>query len=378
MDKQPVDPLFKFYRLTIGLLLLGALYVVWPYISSVVILLIFAFLFTTILLPSVDLLERKLGGKRGLGVLIITVLVTGGIGVFIGSFISQFVEQAKNFYERVSQHNFEETIKSFIAKAIDRLPAFLSDNMSGFSGEELTSKLTGLISNITEYFANLISLAGSIGGAVFTAILVLIFTIIILQNYHNFKRSLVSFIPNKYFEIGLRLTFNIERSVSNYLRGQFMAAASVALMSIIGLLILNAIGANLTLVVFIGIIAGLANLIPLIGPFVGMVPAILIAIMNNLGNEAAIAHKFIVIPSPFYLLDIIVMFIIVQQLDNNIVTPKLVGESVGLHPLLVMIALLIGGTLLGPLGMLLAVPAAGIIKVVGQELSFVSKNAHLL
>ncbi len=109
-----------------------------------------------------------------------------------------------------------------------------------------------------------------------------------------------------------------------------------------------------------------------------MIPAILIAIMNNLGNEAAIAHKLIVIPSPFYILDIILMFIIVQQLDNNIVTPKLVGESVGLHPLMVMIALLIGGTLLGPLGMLLAVPAAGIIKVIAQEVSFVSRNAHLL
>ena len=134
----------------------------------------------------------------------------------------------------------------------------------------------------------------------------------------------------------------------------------------------------LTLVVFIGIIAGLANLIPLVGPFVGMVPAILIAVMNNLGNEAAIAHKLIVIPSPFYIFDIILMFIIVQQIDNNIVTPKLIGESVGLHPLMVMIALLIGGTLLGPLGMLLAVPAAGIIKVIGQEIAFVSRNAHLL
>ncbi len=381
MGKQR-DPWAQFYRLVVGLLLLGALYIIWPYISSVVVMLVFAFLFTTILLPSVDLLERKLG-KRGPGVLIVTIVVTGGIGLFIGSFISQFVEQARGFYERVSQHNFEETINKFVTNTMDKLPDFITENIAGIQGgglsEGITSRLTGFISNLTEYFANLISLAGSIGGAFFTAIMVLIFTVIVMQNYHNFKRSLVKFIPNKYFEIGLRLTFNIERSVSNYLRGQFMAAASVAIMSTIGLLILNWAGANLTLVVFIGIIAGLANLIPLVGPFVGMVPAILIAVMNNLGNEAAIAHKlFYVIPSPFYLLDIIVMFIIVQQVDNNIVTPKLVGESVGLHPLLVMIALLVGGTILGPLGMLLAVPAAGIIKVIGQELSFVSKNAHLL
>ncbi len=72
------------------------------------------------------------------------------------------------------------------------------------------------------------------------------------------------------------------------------------------------------------------------------------------------------------------MFTIVQQIDNNFVTPVVVGESVGLHPMAVMLVLLIGGTLLGPLGMLFAVPAAGVIKVILVELIFISKNSHLL
>ena len=63
---------------------------------------------------------------------------------------------------------------------------------------------------------------------------------------------------------------------------------------------------------------------------------------------------------------------------SNIVTPILVGESVGIHPLIVMISLLIGGTLIGPIGMLLAVPAAGILKVIGVEIMFLRRNAHLL
>ena len=129
----------------------------------------------------------------------------------------------------------------------------------------------------------------------------------------------------------------------------------------------------------IGIIAGLANLIPLIGPFVGMIPAILIAFMNNIGSEAAMAHMlFGVIPSPFFILDIILMFLVVQQIEGNLITPALVGKSVGLHPMIVMIALLIGGTILGPLGMLFAVPATGVLKVILTEIAFVRKNAHLL
>jgi len=112
---------------------------------------------------------------------------------------------------------------------------------------------------------------------------------------------------------------------------------------------------------------------------VGMIPAILVALMNNLGSDVALAHQlFGVIPSPFYILDIIFMFIVVQQIDNNLITPILVGESVGLHPMIVMIVLLIGGTLMGPLGMLFAVPTAGVIKVILDEIQFISRNSHLL
>ena len=69
---------------------------------------------------------------------------------------------------------------------------------------------------------------------------------------------------------------------------------------------------------------------------------------------------------------------VVQQIEGNLITPTLVGKSVGLHPMLVMIALLIGGTILGPLGMLFAVPATGVLKVIFKEIAFVKKNAHLL
>ena len=133
------------------------------------------------------------------------------------------------------------------------------------------------------------------------------------------------------------------------------------------------------MIIFIGIIAGLSNLIPLIGPFVGMVPAILISFMNNIGNDASTAHMlFGVLPSPFFIFDIILMFLIVQQIEGNLITPTLVGKSVGLHPMLVMISLLVGGTLLGPLGMLFAVPASGIIKVIFKEIAFVRQNAQYL
>ncbi|MEE8335203.1 MAG: AI-2E family transporter [Candidatus Neomarinimicrobiota bacterium] len=361
------------YRLIVGLIGLVFLLKIWPYISTVVLILVFAFLFTTVLLSGVDFLERKIS-SRGLSVLIVVFILVASISVFVGSFIAQLSAQAADFSNRIDQETLTAEFQSLAEKFTSALPGFVKDiqpESSGMAGN-LTKFITSVLKNLT-------SLASAVGNFFLIAVMIFIFTIILLAEYHNFKKSLVDLIPNKYFEIGLRLIYNVEKSVSAYLQGQFLAATSVAVMSIVGLQILNFSGANLTLTFFIGTIAGLANLIPLIGPFVGMIPAILIAFMNNIGNDAALSHQlFGVIPSPFYTLDIVIMFIIVQQIEGNFITPTLVGKSVGLHPILVMIALLVGGTILGPLGMLFAVPTAGVIKVIGTEIAFVRKNAHLL
>jgi predicted PurR-regulated permease PerM len=361
------------YRLIVIVISFGFFIIIWPYISSVVTMLIFAFLFTTILLPLVDQLESKIK-SRGISIVIVTISLITTFVVFLKSFASGMVSQAREFSKQIETKGYDDNLNSLSTNLESYLNKYI--NIPDIDSSNFVSKLNVMVGEIIQ---NLMSLASAIGGFIFTTIMVLIFTIILLSNYYEFKKSIVQFIPNKYFEMGLRVIFNIERQVSKYLQGQLLAASSVALMSFIGLSILNLMGANLTLVVFIAIIAGLANLIPLVGPFAGMLPAILIAIMNNIGFDVAINHQiFNTIPSPFYILDIIIMFLIVQQIDNNIITPILVGESVGIHPLIVMISLLIGGTLIGPIGMLLAVPAAGILKVIGVEIMFLRRNAHLL
>ncbi len=309
-----------------------------------------------------------------ISVLAVVVVILGGIGTFVGSFISQMSQQAVEFSSRIDKDTLTQEFKALGEKFTSAMPDFLQNMQS--SDTDMAGKLSEGINIVV---GSLASMAGAIGNFMFIAVMVFIFTIILLAEYHGFRKSLVNAIPNKYFEVGLKLIYNIEKSVSSYLRGQFLSAASVAAMSLAGLLLLNFFGANLTLTIFIGIIAGLANLIPLIGPFVGMIPAILIAFMNNIGNDVAMAHQlFGVIPSPFFLFDIILMFLIVQQIEGNLITPALVGKSVGLHPIIVMIALLIGGRILGPLGMLFAIPATGVLKVILKEIAFVRQNAHLL
>ena len=368
-----MDSVQKLYRLLLLIVIGGLAWNILPFLASVIVMLIFAFLFTTIFLQSVDALERKIRSRSASVLLILGGVITLGLW-FFSSFISNLGSQVKLFTQKLQQKDFALSMESLSQQTKDVLPAFLANLIPKTEKLIMVAK-----ESIGGVFQNILSLLGSAGSLFFVTVMVLIFTIILLIEYHDFKRSLVRFIPNKYLEVGLRTIYNIEQQISKYLRGQILAAGSVAVLSIIGLFILNKLGANMTLIVFIGIIAGLANLIPMVGPFVGMIPAILIALMNNLGNDAALAHQlFGVVPSPFYILDIVLMFVIVQQIDNNFITPVLVGESVGLHPMLVMIVLLIGGILIGPLGMLFAVPAAGVLKVVISEMIFISKNSHLL
>lgn len=371
MNPPPKDPFQRFYRLILILLGIGFVYLIWPYIANVILLLVFAFLFTTVLLPIVDWLEGRFR-SRGLAVLAAVVTILAVIGIFLSSFAIQLSQEASAIAKDFNQEELVKGIHNLRTSIVGVLPKvaqeYIQESADSALGADRISDYVGTV------IQSLSQLPGLIFSLVFFALGLLIFTIIILYEYHNFKRSLLGFIPNKYFELGLRLIRNIEKQVSNYLHGQMLAATSVAVLSIIGLFLLNIlVKANLSLIVFIGIIAGLANLIPLVGPFVGMVPAILIATMNNIGAEAVPGkHLFVVIGS------IILMFIIVQQIDNNIVTPKLVGQSVGMHPIMVIIALLIGANLIGPVGMLVAVPAAGTMKVISNEVRWAVRNAHLL
>ena len=110
------------YRVIISLIGIWFLSIIWPFISNVILMLIFAFLFTTVLLSSVDALERKIG-NRGLSVLTVVILLFGIFGTFIGSFIYQMSQQAKDFSNRIDK----ETLTIEFTKLGDQVTSSLPD-----------------------------------------------------------------------------------------------------------------------------------------------------------------------------------------------------------------------------------------------------------
>ncbi len=169
----------------------------------------------------------------------------------------------------------------------------------------------------------------------------------LLKDYESFKKKyaeIMLIFINKERLYSINNTIReIDDIMSKFIRGQLLDAFFVGILSCIGLTIIG-----LDFAIPIGFIAGLANIVPYVGPIVGCVPAIIVGVLS---------------PHPIVALWSVLVFFIVQQIDNSLISPKIVGTSTGHNPVLVIMAIVVGGALGGILGMLLAVPMLGILKL---------------
>jgi predicted PurR-regulated permease PerM len=203
------------------------------------------------------------------------------------------------------------------------------------------------------------SMVVSFLSAIVSIVMLAFITFFFLKDGRTMKKAIISWMPNRYFEMTLIIVHKINTQLGRYLRGQLFVASIVGAMSIFALYLLD-----IRYYFFIGAIAGIANMIPYFGPIVGAVPAIVIALIDT-GSLGAVAS-------------VAVAFACVQLIENVAVSPFVVSKSVELHPLTIIIVILVGGQLLGIFGMLLAVPAASIIKVTSQEIAWGIRNYRVL
>lgn len=226
--------------------------------------------------------------------------------------------------------------------------------------------LSETLNNIADYIltwlsyhlktSSVLELAGSIGSSIVNILLGMVVSIYLLKDYKYFQniwnKLLTLIVPEK-FEIKLHETLrDIDGVASMFIRGALLDALIVAILSSIGLSILG-----LEFAVFIGCFAGLANIIPYFGPVLGMIPAFIVGAFTGGLSQGIIA---------------VVVLLVIQQVDANIIYPKVVGSSTGLHPLFVLLSVTFAGSFWGIIGMILAVPVAAIIQVF--ILKWVSKN----
>jgi len=339
------------------LIIFGVLFLIYifPVIQSVVLMCMISLLLAVLLSPVVDLMER-IGIHRGLAI-VITMVVILIILIFSFSLVIPGIIRA---VETLTSNLQSDVITDLNKKIED----FFAVNLNNAEfARNITSKFNEiglkLLANMAEFFKSV--------GSVMTSVAVVPFiTFFLIKDSRQFKQAIIAQIPNKYFELSLNIFQKAGDQVGKYIRGQATDALIVGCLTVIGLFIINVVfDKPISQFVFIGMIAGIANLIPYLGPIVGAIPALLIAIISNPPNLGIV------------LFWIVITFILIQVIDNSLVSPLVVSKSVNMHPLIVVIVVIIGGKIAGTVGMLFAVPVAGIIKVTSAEVMWGLKNYKL-
>lgn len=194
------------------------------------------------------------------------------------------------------------------------------------------------------FFSHLLDIVSLITNLVIIPFIVFFF----LKDGREIKKQLIGLVPNRYFEFSLNLLHKMDLQMGNYLRGQLLDAIIFGIMSVVALW-----GLGVKYFLVIGIIAGIANLIPFLGPVAGASAAVIVSFINT-GDFRTAGF-------------IIAAFVVMKLIDDGIVQPLAVARSVDLHPLVVLLVVIVGGKFFGILGMLLSVPVTGFIKVVIAE-----------
>lgn len=224
------------------------------------------------------------------------------------------------------------------------LPMLADVDISGIIGKRIRGVGTDLLNKTP-------ALVGSLISGITLLVIVPIVGLFFLGEGRAIKRAFIQMVPNPYFEMVLNLIHRIDMQLGGYIRGLVLSVTLISLLSISGL---RLIGLHDYLVV--GTIAGLANVIPYLGPIIGIVAGVFAAIMQHSSLEVGVW------------LPVVAVFATVQIFDNVFVAPVVVARSVNLHPLVVIFVVLVGNQLLGAVGMLLAVPVTAVAKVAIQTL----------
>jgi len=257
--------------------------------------------------------------------------------------------QAENFIQNLPRyiavvHGWVEPLLERLA-GIDqaKAQAILKDTLAKFGtlplkvlsagSDVLWGSLSGLL-NIILMIANLV--------------IIPVAMFYLLRDFDEINDKALALIPGRFRDSVLALVKDIDATLAGFVRGQLMAALLMGILYCIGLF---ACGTPMSL--FIGLAAGLASLVPYLGLVLGFVPAAFMTFAQS--------HEWMSV------LGVAGVFAVVQALEGMVITPRVVGDSIGLHPIVIMVAVLLGAEFFGFVGVLLGVPIAAVINVLCKK-----------
>lgn len=351
----------KGVQITAWILPLGFLIWFREYTLPLLFMLIISLLIAALLKPLVNIVEILIL-KRWVSALAVYVAAFMIAGWGFSKLWPVLTDQAASFKEYLTMDTLEQLKLKSESVLLGLLPQSMHQQVDEiFKGlDAATNDIWEiLVTNIQSSLTHAGSLVLTVGSLLISSMFVIVFSFFFVLEGTRYKKAFIRMIPNQYFEMALNILNKLTSSLGAYVRGQLLAALAIGILSILGLFILQAVTTiKIPYTILIGTIAGAANMIPFIGPVMGMIPAIVVYLLTDQAAPIQFIH----------IVFIILTFGCVQLLDNILVSPMIMSESVGLHPLAIILVVILGGSIAGPVGMLFAVPILTMVKVIFKEL----------
>lgn len=314
--------------------------VFWPFVLS--------FIIAYILDPVVDFFEARRIPRVG-GIVIIIIVILLVLTLFLLLLVPMLIEQINILVGYISRiaNGFNNEWIPWIEKAFNVTFPKTSKGLI----DQLKSNLDVVQRVSVSSFSPAAYIVSTVFTSAYSAIIAIInifvipvVTFYLLRDYDRIISTAKKYIPPKHKKIVLQRAGEIDEVLSSFIRGQFTVCCILGCLYSLGLLI-----AGIPLWALVGIFAGAVSFIPYLGFMAGIGPSILLAIMEY----SDIRH----------IIYVIISFTVVQTLEGTVITPNIVGEKLGLHPVTIMFALLFGGHFFGFIGILLAIPVTAILNV---------------
>lgn len=342
---------------TFGLVATG-LYLLLHSIQGVLIPVFIALFLGYLLDPAVDWFEER-GMSRTVGIVLFL-----GIGlVFMALFILFLYPTIAHLITEISQGIpkladliqlqllpwYENTARPWLQQNLG-IELTGADGVVSSVGDTMKIQLPSLLQRVTGAIGDVWLRTGAFVSSLLNIVLVPVLTFFFLRDFDRMRLGAVDYLPAHRRGWWLERIGQMNVVVGAWFRGQVEVALILSLLYAIGLGALFGIaGIGFTSGLAIGLLSGLLNIIPYFGFLIGIVLSILLAVLDWHGLGP--------------LIGVLVVFAVVQGLEGYVITPRVVGEKVGIPPVVVIITLLIGGQVLGLLGVLLALPIAGAFRV---------------
>lgn len=331
----------SFVRIIIGLVVAWCLIMLIRRLSSVLLPFVVGMLIAYFLYPLVNLFQYKLRMRSRILAIICTFIVVGlcGFGLYeliIPPLIDEFSKVTDLAIKYLTNGSRTATLPDAIHKYIIRNLDLREINQM-FSQDNIMKAIKGIMPRLWSVLSQSIDII--LG--VLASLITLLYIVFILLDYEAFSSGWFKLVPIKYRSTVTTICNDAARSMNKYFRGQGLIAIIVGILSCIGFLIIN-----LPMAIGLGILVGICTMIPYM-KFVALIPGVIMALLKAADTGENVW---------FILLTMMAVFGVVQIIEDTLLTPKIMGKITGLNPAIILLSLSIWGTLLGILGMLLALP----------------------